>query len=236
MQVVTVRSFAPDTELAFRRAWTLIFLSRMGDDASSTAEKPGAKGASPVGLSDPKHWVELHGNYLFRYALIRVRNPTVAEDLVQDALLAAFQARGRFEGGSSERSWLTGILKHKLLDHFRKLKREPAMLPADALPAELEDRFDDLGLWKRDPALGPQDWGDDAAELMQRKEFMAALKQCLGKLPQRHADAFILREMEGTDSDRIQELLGISASNLWVLLHRARMQLRLCLEQHWLKL
>lgn len=190
---------------------------------------------SPAALSNPKRWVELHANYLFRYALIRVRNATVAEDLVQETLLAALQAKDRYNGEFSERSWMTGILRHKVLDHFRQLKREPTVSPADVIPPELEDRFDDLGVWKHDPALGPQDWGDDASEQLQRKEFMAVLKECLGKLPQRSADAFVLREMEGTESHRIQELLGITASNFWVLLHRARMQLRLCLEQNWLR-
>jgi RNA polymerase sigma-70 factor (TIGR02943 family) len=215
--------------------FTAIFFGGMAEDTASTPTKTGATEGSAGGRSDPKQWVELHGDYLFRYALIRVRNATVAEDMVQEALLAAFQARGRFSGESSERSWLTGILKHKILDHFRRLKREQTMSPADALPPELEDRFDDLGVWKHDPALGPQDWGEDASALLQRKEFMAVLKQCLGKLPSRIADAFVLREMEGVESGRIRELLGISPSNFWVLLHRARMQLRLCLEQNWLK-
>jgi RNA polymerase sigma-70 factor (TIGR02943 family) len=207
----------------------------MACDASSTAIPTDATKASPAALSDPKQWVELHGDYLFRYALIRVRNTTLAEDLVQETLLAAFQARARFAGGSSERSWLTGILKHKVLDHFRQLKREPVMSSADLLPPEFEDRFDDLGVWKHDPALGPRDWGEDASEQMQRKEFIAVLKQCLGKLPKRSADAFVLREMDGMESERIQEVLGISPANFWVLLHRARMQLRLCLEQNWLR-
>ncbi|MCI0745482.1 MAG: sigma-70 family RNA polymerase sigma factor [Verrucomicrobia subdivision 3 bacterium] len=188
-----------------------------------------------AGLSDPGQWVELHGNYLFRYALIRVRNETVAEDLVQDTLLAAFQGKDRFSGQSTERSWLTGILKHKVLDYFRRQARERTIMEDASMPEELEGRFDDLGLWKHEPESGPTDWGADAAGLMQRKEFMAALKQCISKLPPRCADAFVLREMEATDSDRIQEMLGVSPSNFWVLLHRARMQLRLCLEQNWLK-
>ncbi len=205
--------------------------------ATSPREAARKAASSPASrLSDPKTWVEEHGNYLFRYALIRVRNETVAEDLVQDTLLAAFQGKGRFSGQSTERSWLTGILKHKIMDHFRRLARERTVNADDALPPELEGRFDDLGLWKHDPETGPADWGADAGAQMERKEFMAALKQCLAKLPPRCADAFVLREMEATDSERIQEMLGISQSNFWVLLHRARMQLRLCLEQNWLKL
>lgn len=206
--------------------------------AATSPRESARKAASSLSsrLSDPKTWVEEHGNYLFRYALIRVRNETVAEDLVQDTLLAAFQGKERFSGQSTERSWLTGILKHKIMDHFRRLARERTVNADDALPPELEGRFDDLGLWKHDPETGPADWGADAGAQMERKEFMAALKQCLDKLPPRHADAFVLREMESVDSERIQETLGISPANFWVLLHRARMQLRLCLEHNWLKL
>lgn len=152
-------------------------------------------------LSNPKTWVEEHGNYLFLYALIRVRNETAAEDLVQDTLLAAFQGKARFSGQSTERSWLTGILKHKVLDHFRCQARERTVNADDLMPEELEGRFDDLGLWKHEPESGPTDWGADAAGLMQRKEFMAALKQCISKLPPRCVDAFEMREMEATDSD-----------------------------------
>lgn len=187
-------------------------------------------------LTDPGEWVDRHGDYLFRYALARVRNETVAEDLVQDALLAALQARERFSAEASERGWLTGILKNKVFDHFRRQAREPALPVDHALPAELEDRFDDVGLWKRDPECGPAEWGEDAASLMQRQEFMAALELCLARLPRRSADAFILREMEAEASEKIQDLLGITPANFWVLLHRARMQLRLCLEQNWLKI
>jgi RNA polymerase sigma-70 factor (ECF subfamily) len=226
-------------ETAFQLHAAVLFFRAMSEEPT-TAASPYATAqraaSSPTSrLSDPKTWVEEHGNYLFRYALIRVRNETVAEDLVQDTLLAAFQGKERFSGQSTERSWLTGILKHKVLDYFRRQARERTVMADDSMPEELEGRFDDLGLWKHEPESGPTDWGADAAGLMQRKEFMAALKQCISKLPPRCADAFVMREMEATDSDRIQELLGVSPSSFWVLLHRARMQLRLCPEQNWLK-
>ncbi|MDE3100403.1 MAG: sigma-70 family RNA polymerase sigma factor [Verrucomicrobiota bacterium] len=208
----------------------------MADKSPAIASRmdSSAEAASSAGLSDPRQWVELHGDYLFRYALIRVRNATMAEDLAQETLLAALQAKDRFIGDCSERGWLTGILRHKVLDHFRQQSQE-RISQTESMPEELEGRFDDVGVWKHDPPLGPNEWGEDAAAQMQRKEFMAALRQCLDKLPRRCADAFILREMEATESGKIQELLGVSASNFWVLLHRARMQLRLCLEQNWLK-
>jgi RNA polymerase sigma-70 factor (ECF subfamily) len=226
--------------MAFLLAASSVGWLLMSDDAISAAVKTdgSAEATLPpaVGLSDPKHWVDLHGDYLFRYAVARVRNETVAEDLVQDALLAALQARGRFSSDSSERGWLTGILKNKILDHFRRLARERTFSEDESLPEELQNRFDDVGLWKREPESGPAEWGADAASLMQRQEFMEALRQCLAKLPQRCADTFVLREMEAEASEKIQELLGITPANFWVLLHRARMQLRLCLEQNWLKL
>lgn len=212
----------------------------MADDASDPVQRADSAGDAaasfPAGLSDPRQWVDSHGNYLFRYALIRVRNEAVAEDLVQDALLAALQAKDRYAGGSSERGWLTGILKHKILDHFRQSRRERTVFQDEPWPEELDGRFDDLGLWKREPESGPGEWAADAASLMERQEFMTALKQCLAKLPPRCADAFVLREMEAVESERIREILGVSPSNFWVLLHRARMQLRLCLEQNWLKI
>lgn len=210
----------------------------MSDEIRATpARETAPTGSSAsVPLSNPKDWVEQHGDYLFRYAIIRVRNESVAEDLVQDTLLAAFQGRDRFTGQSAERSWLTGILKHKIMDHFRRLAKERLVIVDDSLPSELADRFDELGLWKHYPDTGPAAWGADAGTLMQEKEFMAALKDCISKLPPRYADAFVMREMKDAESENIQEVLGVSPSNFWVLLHRARMQLRLCLEQNWLKL
>ncbi len=205
------------------------------DESLTTAKMSEKSGEESHDQVDPKLWIERHGDYLFRFALIRVRNETIAEDLVQDTLLAAFKGRDRFSGQATERGWLTGIMKHKIVDHFRRLARERTVNSDDSMPDELEGRFDDLGLWKREPESGPMDWGPDAAGQMQRNEFMVALKQCISQLPPRAANAFVMREMEATDSSRIQDVLGVTPANFWVLLHRARMQLRLCLEQNWMK-
>jgi RNA polymerase sigma-70 factor (ECF subfamily) len=208
------------------------------DDDDIDSRRSGLHSPQPPPFStsiNPHEWVDQHGDYLFRYALIRVRNETVAEDLVQETLLAAFKSTDRYDGETPERAWLTGILKHKVLDHFRRQSRERTITPETSLPEELESRFDDLGLWKREPESGPADWTANTPSLIERQEFMMALKQCLGRLPTLCADAFVLREIEAIASDRIQELLGISASNFWVLMHRARMQLRLCLERNWLR-
>lgn len=185
-------------------------------------------------LSDPLTWPDQHGDALFRYALLRVRDREVAEDLVQDTFLAALQARARFAGQSSERSWLVGILKHKVLDHFRRGLREQPGAEADVAAGEEEqdDAFDEAGHWKLD-RTAPLDWPDDPGGVLERKQFWDVLGRCLGELPPRMARVFSLREIDDVGGDEICASLGITQSNLWVLLHRARKHLRRCLETHF---
>lgn len=182
-----------------------------------------------VPSSDPEKWVELHGNALYRFALLRLRDPKLAEDAVQETLLAALQARDRFSGQSAERSWLIGILKHKIIDYFRKRSRESSIDDAAEFEEEMEGVFDENGHWKRDET-GPAEWNLDPGLLLERKEFWIALDRCLSKLPARMAHVFALREIDSVSGDEVCQALKLSASNLWVLMHRARMQLRKCLE------
>lgn len=182
--------------------------------------------------SDPEKWVEMHGDALYRFALLRLRDPKLAEDAVQETLLAALQGRDRFSDQSSERSWLIGILKHKVIDHFRKISRESLIENVSQFEEEIEGVFDENGHWKLDET-GPAEWNADPSLLLERKEFWIALDRCLSKLPPRMAHVFSLREIDGIDSDEVCEVLKLSASNFWVLMHRARMQLRQCLEIHF---
>jgi RNA polymerase sigma-70 factor (ECF subfamily) len=186
-----------------------------------------------MGATNPERWVDDHGDVLYRYALARVRDATVAEDLLQETFVAALKAQEGFAGQSSERTWLTGILKHKLIDHFRKRSREVPFDPTEPLPAAFEMQFDAAGHWNVAAGFGPKDWGSDAAGDMENKEFWEILDNCLGKLPPRTAQAFTLREMDDLPGEEICKVLQITATNLWVLLHRARMQLRQCLEMNW---
>ena len=182
--------------------------------------------------SDPENWVERHGDYLYRFALSRLRDPKTAEDAVQETFLAALQSRHRFEGRSSERTWLAGILKHKILDHFRRGLRE-AGLDDRSEPADRSGGwFDTEGHWKLDEN-SPAEWGDPGRTLEQSR-FWEALGRCLGELPPRTARAFALREIEEEETDAICKELNISPTNYWVMLHRARMHLRRCLELHWI--
>jgi RNA polymerase sigma-70 factor (ECF subfamily) len=182
---------------------------------------------------DPEQWVAAHGDVLFRYALARLRDTAAAEDAVQETLLAAWKARQNFAGQSAEQSWLIGILKHKIVDYIRRVSRERTQFADEPLPAMLADQFDEHGHWKMAAGAGPKVWADDAATACERQEFWHVLDGCLEKLPPRTAQAFVLREVDGEDGDEVCKVLNVSPTNFWVLLHRARMQLRHCLEQNW---
>ena len=161
---------------------------------------------------------------------MRVRKPEVAEDLVQETFLAAVRTYANFRGTSSERSWLSGILKNKIFDYFRKLAQEVSFTDLEFLEDEMSHKFIDQ-VWHHE--LGPAHWKPDPKAALDRKEFWDTFGSCLHKLPARVADVFMLREMEQMDTTQICEMLRISQSNLWVMLHRARMALRECLELNW---
>jgi RNA polymerase sigma-70 factor (ECF subfamily) len=179
---------------------------------------------------NPDSWVDQHGDCLYRYALIRVRHPEVAEDLVQETLFAAFRTSANFRGTSSERSWLCGILKNKICDYFRKLAHEVSFTDLEFLEDEMSHKFVDQ-CWNHE--LGPAQWKPEPEAALDRKEFWGTFRSCLDKLPERVASVFALREIEGMETAQICEVLRISQNNLWVMLHRARMALRECLELNW---
>jgi RNA polymerase sigma-70 factor, ECF subfamily len=174
--------------------------------------------------------LEGHRAALLGIARLQLRNPAHAEDVVQETLLAAVKGADGFAGGSSVRTWLVGILKHKIVDHIRRASRER---PLESL--DRETSLDDLdALFKDDGHYVemPADWGDPEAALSQRK-FFEALERCLGDLPKNTGRVFVMREVMGVDTGQICKDLGITATNCWVLLHRARMHLRICLERNW---
>ncbi len=178
---------------------------------------------------DPSDWVDRYGDYLYRYALLRLRDRSAAEDLVQETFLAALKSRETYSGRSSEATWLVGILKHKIADHFRRQSREIPVRDDDPPDPAGEGVFDASGHW----AVGPADWGANPADLLRQKEFLDQLAECLSDLSPNHANAFTLREIEGLDTREICKVLNVTETNLWVILHRARMFLRRCLETRW---
>jgi RNA polymerase sigma-70 factor (ECF subfamily) len=178
---------------------------------------------------DPSEWVDRYGNYLFRYAMLRLRDRSTAEDLVQETFLAALKDHGSFSGQSSESTWLVGILKHKIADHFRHQAREAPLEESDLRDQPDSSPFDGSGHW----TSGPTDWGGNPADLYREKKFLAQFTKCLSALSPNHANAFTLREIEGADTGEICKVLNVTETNLWVILHRARMLLRRCLEANW---
>jgi len=174
--------------------------------------------------------VEALRPYLLRYAALELRNPESAEDCVQEALLAALSAEASFEGRSNLRTWLTGILKHKIVDAIRRASRERPVDDVEEDTADLDARFDETGHWRE----RPRPWQDPDAALHQ-KQFLAALESCLAGLPARTAQVFMLREHLGLETAEICKELGLTATNCWVLLYRARLLLRECLEKSWFR-
>ena len=171
-----------------------------------------------------------HRGYLLRVAVLQLRDNDLAEDVVQDTLLAALQGAKGFSGRSSIKTWLTGILKHKIVDAIRKKTREPAFaaLEDEVQLDDMDALFDETGHWDNPPA----DWGDPEAQLS-RVQFMDILQFCLEKLPPNTARVFMMREVMELESGEICKELSITTTNLWVILYRARMALRQCLEQNW---
>jgi RNA polymerase sigma-70 factor (ECF subfamily) len=184
---------------------------------------------------DPGRWVDEHGDHLFRYAIVRLRDETVAEDCVQETLLSAIQSIASYSGKSTERTWLIGILKHKIIDHFRKHSREVPLDPSEADLSEFDPLFerDDEFTDHWHDRLSPRIWRRSPDEALQENEFFGVLQNCMSKLPERVAAVFSMREMNGLDTDEICEILALSSSNFWVMMHRARMALRRCIEINW---
>jgi RNA polymerase sigma-70 factor, ECF subfamily len=171
-----------------------------------------------------------HRGYLLRVAMLQLRDNDLAEDVVQDTLLAALQGATGFSGRSSLKTWLTGILKHKVVDAIRRKTREPAFatLEEECQLDDFDALFDDSGHWENPPA----DWGDPESQLS-RQQFFDMVQFCLEKLPPNTARVFMMREVMELTSDEICKELTITSTNLWVILYRARMALRQCLEQNW---
>jgi RNA polymerase sigma-70 factor (TIGR02943 family) len=179
----------------------------------------------------PETWVDQHGDSLFRFAVLRVRDPDTASDLVQETFLAALRVRDTYSGRSSVRSWLVAILKHKIADHLRRIGREQRFQEGRMSEDRAECTFDRRGHWR----TAPLDWGSDPLRESERREFWDALGRCLSRLPAHLADAFLERELEGLSREAICRDLKITPENLSVQLFRARLLLRRCLEVNWFR-
>lgn len=220
--------------VSFARAERLIVVTE--NEAANT--RPALADAEPATtrkLSDPERWVEEHGDYLFKYALLRLRDPIKAEDAVQETFLAALKGAKSFDGRSAEKTWLVGIMKNKIGDYFRKASRETSFTDLEFFQDEESGQFTSEGIsqgaWIHE--LGPREWSPEPGASLDNQAFWKTFHDCASKLPKNISAAFSLREIDDIDGKEICRLLNISESNLWVMLHRARTALRRCLETNW---
>ena len=166
---------------------------------------------------------------LVRMARQRLRNDAWAEDAVSETLVAALENPASFGGRASVKTWLVGILKHKLVDQIRRHTRECQAETFDDEEPEFGDLHDSA------PAAvfeARAEWGDPQERLSQR-QFMAQFDQCLKALPPQQGRAFMLRNWMEEETDEICRQLGITSNNLAVVLHRARRRLRASLQGQW---
>lgn len=184
----------------------------------------------PQQLDDPANWVDRYGDSLLYFALSRVACRETAEDLVQDAFLAAWQARDTFDRRSSRGTWLCGILRRKIADHYRAVGRGRGAAERTASGVN-EPLFSKHGKWRESIAR----WEDSPEQLMQNSEFWDVMRQCLASLPAHLADAFRLREFHRKSIEDTCLLTGVTQKNLSVRMHRARLLLRSCLDQKWFR-
>jgi len=169
--------------------------------------------------------VESERAYLMRYASLQLRDAHAAEDAVQETLVAALAGQAGFGGRSNLRTWLTGILKHKIVDAIRRVSRD---IPAPTDEGELEALFERRGHWVEMPAA----W-ENPDQSLEQKQFFSALEECLARLPVKSAQVFMMREHLGYETGDICKELDVTPTHCWVLLYRARLALRECLQKNW---
>jgi len=192
-------------------------------------KKPDAK----VLVSDPVTWVENYADYLYGFAMSRLRDDEVAKDLVQDTFLAALQRIDNFEGKSQEKTWLTAILKKKIADFYRK-KSSGDLRNLKIRDAEQEQRdfFDaETGHWNT--AHRPQAFGMETNDPLMMKELGAILNACIAKLPGLWSAVFSMKHLDDLESELICTELKLTSANFWVIMHRTKLNLRACLQKNW---
>lgn len=180
----------------------------------------------------PSTWVSNYADALYAYAKPRVSDTQLAEDLVQETFLSAWKAKDGFKGEATEKSWLFTILKNKIIDHYRKKSKDIVQTGTET---DATDRFfDNVDHWTQPDK--PLNWGIDASEKIDQQEFYKILEACKKKLQQLQQSVFVMKYMEDMDAEEICKALGITPSNYWVLIHRAKLGLRACLEKNWINL
>ncbi|NOR28774.1 MAG: sigma-70 family RNA polymerase sigma factor [Lutibacter sp.] len=183
-----------------------------------------------IHVLNPSKWVALHADYLYNYTISRINNQDLAKDIVQDTFVAALKAKENFQGKASERTWLISILKRKIIDHYRKINSAKGK-------AEVKMNFytdgDREGEWIEERV--PSSWDNEIEKDINNTELKEALEKCIGALPEKYEMVFRMKTIQQFETEEICKELEITSSNLWVIIHRARTQLRKCMEESWFK-
>jgi len=178
---------------------------------------------------DPNKWIDSYADYLFNYTITRVSDRDIADDLVQETFFSGLKSAANFKGEASERTWLVSILKRKIIDHYRKINSTKGKAEVRINYSEGESEGD----WLEERVADPYD--RNAESTLENKELGLAIHHCLEKLPQKQAEIFKMKTIQNFDTEAICNEFDISASNLWVIIHRARTALAGCLDETWFK-
>ncbi len=176
----------------------------------------------------PDTWVDTYADYLYNYAVSRVSDKEIAQDLVQETFLAGLRSAKNYKGSASERTWLISILKRKVIDHYRKINSKKGKAEVRMQYASQEDSEGD---WLEERAADPYSVKELGA--LENEELGQAIQECIDKLPVKQSKVFTLKTIQGMSTEDICNELGINPSNLWVMIHRARTSLMACLDKNW---
>ncbi len=175
----------------------------------------------------PQLWVSRYADYLYSYALRRLNDEERARDLVQETFLAALERTGDFRGHSSERTWLTAILKYKVIDVYRKQSRTASTVSEGTEFFESETHH-----WKEEH--WPQPFGVEEHDPLHNKELIGVLQKCMQRLPPMWLSVFRMKHLDEEETGQICAALRLTPANFWVIIHRAKVNLRSCLQKNWL--
>jgi RNA polymerase sigma-70 factor (TIGR02943 family) len=182
----------------------------------------------PENQLNPNKWIDLYSDYLFNYTIARVNDREIAKDIIQDTFFAGLKSMKNFKGEASERTWLISILKRKIIDHYRKINSKKGQ--AEVRMSYFSD--DQEGDWLEERVEDESYL--NAEEKIENIELGDAIYNCMNKLSDKQSTVFKMKTILGYETETICNELGITPSNLWVILHRARIQLADCLEKKWL--
>ena len=177
---------------------------------------------------NPNKWIDLYADYLFNFTISRVSDSEIAKDLVQETFLAGLKSMKNFKGEASERTWLVSIIKRKIIDHYLRINSNKGKAEVRMV---YNSNSDDEGNWLEERVADPYD--KTAEDDIENTELNAAIHNCLNKLPEKQAQVFKMKTIQGFDTEVICNELNITASNLWVIIHRARTAMAACLKQNW---